>query len=186
MATRTQSTTVITEAALMVALAVLLSFIKFSGPWVAGGSVSLEMLPIIIFSLRRGIKWGVLAGVVYGFINFMISPIFLNPAQLILDYPLPFGLLGLAGIFVIKAEMTKGKKISLAAAATVIAVFGRFCSHYLSGITFYASYAPKGQPVAVYSLVYNLGYLLPSFIITLILLILLTVLSPVLVERKNR
>ncbi len=184
MASRTQSTTVITEAALMVALAVLLSFIKFSGPWIAGGSVSLEMLPIIIFSLRRGVKWGILAGVVYGFINFMISPIFLNPAQLLLDYPLPFGLLGLAGVFGIRSKMSKMHKVILVSAAALVAVFARFCSHYVSGITFYASYAPKGQPVALYSLIYNLGYLLPSFIITLILLILLTVLSPIFIERK--
>lgn len=181
---RTNSTVILTEAAILVALAALLSFVKFSGPWVAGGSVSLEMLPIIIFAIRRGVKWGVLAGVVYGFIGFYISPYFLNPAQLILDYPLPFALLGLAGLFVIRKEMTKGSRVTLVILAALLAVFARFCSHFLSGIIFYASDAPKGQPVALYSLIYNLGYLLPSFVLTLILLILLVVAAPTFIERK--
>ena len=186
MSQRTSSTVILTEAAIMVALAALLSYVKFSGPWVAGGSVSFEMLPLIVFAIRRGLKWGLLAGVVYGFIGFFLNPYFLNPAQLILDYPLPFGLLGLSGLFVIKKEMTKGSRVLLVILATLVAVFARFCSHYLSGIIFYASDAPKGQPVALYSLIYNLGYLLPSFIITLIILILLVIAAPNFIERKVR
>ncbi|WP_193441819.1 energy-coupled thiamine transporter ThiT, partial [Streptococcus suis] len=44
---------------------------------------------------------------------------------------------------------------------------------FLSGIIFYADYAPDGMPVWFYSFTYNISYILPSTAIASILLILL-------------
>ncbi|TCP29135.1 thiamine transporter [Scopulibacillus darangshiensis] len=186
MAERKANTKVLTEAALMTALAVLLGFIQIRGPWIAGGSVSLEMVPLILFSLRRGMKWGGAAGVIYGILDFLFHPFYMHPVQLLLDYPVPFGLLGLAGIFLVREKQSRGKKIILVFLATTIAVFARFLSHFVSGIVFYGSNAPEGQPVALYSFVYNIGYLAPSYIFVLIILILFMITAPRFVERQRR
>lgn len=177
---------ILTEAALMTALAVLLGFVQFRGPWVAGGSVSLEMIPLILLSLRHGVRWGLMAGVLYGLLDFIFTPFFLNPIQLLLDYLVPFGLLSLAGVFIIKSNQSKGIKITWVVLATTLAVFARFLSHFLSGIVFYAADTPAGQPVALYSFVYNIGYLLPSYILVLIVLILFIITAPQLIVRQSK
>ena len=55
---QSEKTTILVEGALMIALATVLSFTRvFTLPW--GGSVTLlSMLPIVLFSIRRGIKAG--------------------------------------------------------------------------------------------------------------------------------
>ena len=53
-------TKILVEGAVMVALATVLSFIRvFKLPW--GGSITLlSMLPIVLFSIRRGVSWGLI------------------------------------------------------------------------------------------------------------------------------
>ena len=57
------------EGAVMVALATVLSFIKIVHlPW--GGSVTLlSMLPIIVFSIKRGVANGLAASFVFALIQ---------------------------------------------------------------------------------------------------------------------
>src|SRR4029450_8981349 len=93
-----RDTRVLTEAALAVALAFVLGFVVlFKMPY--GGSVSLEMIPLILLALRQGWKVGVVAGAAYGLLDLAIDPFVVHPLQLVLDYPLAFGVLGLAGFF---------------------------------------------------------------------------------------
>ena len=89
---------IMTEIGMAVALAAILNFIPL---WrmAQGGSVSLEMLPILIIALRWGAGSGMMAGVVYGLVQLALGPFIIHPAQLVLDYPLPYMLVGLAGIF---------------------------------------------------------------------------------------
>ena len=89
---------VLTEAALAIALAFVLGLITlFRMP--LGGSISLEMVPLILLAVRQGWKVGMLAGAAYGLLNLAVSPIILHPVQVLFDYPLPFAALGLAGLF---------------------------------------------------------------------------------------
>ena len=89
---------IIVEIGLAVALAWALNFLKlWEMPY--GGSVALDMAPIMLLALRRGWKVGVLTGVLYGFANMLPRPFIVHPAQMILDYPLAFGLVGLSGLF---------------------------------------------------------------------------------------
>ena len=93
-----RDTRVLTEAAIAVALSFVLGlFVLFKMPF--GGSVSLEMIPLILLSLRQGRRVGVVAGATYGLLDLAIDPFVVHPLQLLLDYPLAFGVLGLAGLF---------------------------------------------------------------------------------------
>lgn len=83
-----RDTRVLTEAALAIALAFVLGLIKiFQMPF--GGSISLEMVPLILLALRQGPWVGIAAGAAYGFINLIMNPIILHPVQVLFDYPLP-------------------------------------------------------------------------------------------------
>ena len=150
---------VLTEAALAIALAFVLGLITlFRMP--LGGSISLEMVPLILLAVRQGWKVGMLAGAAYGLLNLAISPIILHPIQVLFDYPLPFAALGLAGLF---SPTVRG-----AIVGTIVAVLARFVAHFISGVAFFASYAPEGWNPYVYSVAYNAAYLVPSLIVALV------------------
>jgi len=160
----------ITEMSVAVALAVILNFMPL---WKMpqGGSISLEMLPILFIALRWGLKEGLLAGFVYGLLQLAFNPFIVHPVQLILDYPLPYMLLGVAGVFKKQAEKYKDKKINIyIISAVLLGGVLRIASHVLSGAIFFAQYAPEGTNVWVYSTVYNASYLIPSLIICYIVI----------------
>ena len=153
---------ILAEVAIFTALSTALSMIKI---WhmPQGGSITLaSMVPLMWLALRRGPKVGIFAGVIYGFVQLSILPEVYYPAQVLLDYPLAFGCIGLAGFF------NKQPIIGVA-----VAVTGRFIMHFMSGVIFFAKYAPAGIHPWVYSLVYNGSYLFIEFFISGFVLILL-------------
>ena len=159
-----RDTRVLTEAALAVALSFVLGFIVlFKMPF--GGSVSLEMIPLILLSLRQGWRVGIVAGAAYGLLDLVIDPYVVHPLQLLLDYPLAFGALGLAGLF---KPTVRG-----AVLGATVAVFARFVCHFLSGVIFFVSYAPVGWNPYLYSAAYNVTYLAPSLAIAIVVTVVL-------------
>lgn len=155
---------VLTEAALAIALAFVLGLITvFKMPF--GGSISLEMMPLILLALRQGPWVGIISGAVYGLLDLVVDPFIVHPVQVLFDYPLAFGALGLAGFF---QPTVRG-----AVLGTIVAVFARFVCHFISGFVFFASYAPKGWNPLIYSAAYNAAYLVPSLIISLIVVVVL-------------
>jgi thiamine transporter len=84
------------------------------------------------------------------------------PAQIILDYPLAFGALGLAGAF--KQHPMVGVSVG---------ILGRFICHFVSGVVFFGEFAWTGWNVYAYSAAYNLSYLLPEFAIDVFIIYLL-------------
>lgn len=150
---------VLAETAIFVALATALSFvIVYTLP--QGGSITLaSMVPILWLAFRRGPKIGVIAGVLYGLIQFAVLP-YIAPVpyaiiQVLLDYPLAFGVLGLAGFFAKRSVL-----------GTVVGISGRFIMSFISGVVYWAPvYAPTLNPFA-YSAVYNGSYLLPELLIS--------------------
>jgi thiamine transporter len=155
-------TRVLAEMAIAIALATVLSYIKiFSMPY--GGSVTLgSMVPILLISFRRDVKIGVITGVIYGLVQMILDGWFYSPVGMALDYPIAFGVLGLAALF--KKQPILG---------VVIAMVGRFLSHFISGVVFFGIYAPEGMSPVLYSAIYNGGYMLPELIISAILIYLL-------------
>jgi len=159
-----RDTRVLTEAALAIALAFVLGLIKvFQMPF--GGSISLEMIPLILLALRQGPVVGVVTGAAYGLLNLAVGPVVVHPVQVLFDYPLAFGALGLAGFF---RPTVRG-----AVAGAAVAVLARFVCHFVSGVVFFASYAPEGWNPYVYSGAYNAAYLVPSLVIALVVVVVL-------------
>ena len=158
----TFSTKIIAEIVVFVSLATVLSYIKiFSLP--QGGSVTAaSMAPIIWLALRRGPKVGLFAAAVYGLVQLVIGPYIFHPAQVLLDYPIAFGMLGLAGFFQKRPFL-----------GVNVGIIGRFLAHFFSGIIFFADYAPEGMHPAIYSAVYNGGYLLVELVISIYVVYLL-------------
>ncbi|MBR1931236.1 MAG: energy-coupled thiamine transporter ThiT [Lachnospiraceae bacterium] len=145
-----------------VALAMVTSMIKlFALPM--GGSVTLlSMLFIVLIGYWYGPYVGIMTGMAYGLLQFVLEPIFYTVPQMLVDYPLAFGALGLAGFFYKKKF---GLQIGY-----VAGVIGRFVFAFLSGVLFFAAYAPEGMNAALYSMLYNGSYLLAEAVITLIII----------------
>ena len=161
------NTRMLAEAGIMLAMAVILSeFVKpFEMP--QGGSVTLGgMVPIFIFAFRWGGKKGLLVGAVFGILDMIISFYPAHPVSILLDYPLAFAMLGLAGFF---KKSNAGYICGIATGIT-----GRFIMHVISGVVFFASYAvEKGQAPLLYSIGYNAPYLGVEMVITIILSLLI-------------
>lgn len=128
-----------------------------------GGSVTLfSMLFIVLIAYWYGLKAGLMVGVAYGLLQLVIDPYIISFPQMLCDYPLAFGALGLAGIF-------SNKKYGLQI-GYVIAVLGRYVFAVISGVVFFADYAKEGMSPLTYSLAYNGAYLGAEAAITLVLI----------------
>lgn len=149
-------------SAVAIAIAVVCSMIKlFEMPM--GGSVTLlSMLFVVLIAYWYGPYVGIMTAVAYGLVQFVMEPIFYTLPQMLLDYPLAFGALGFAGFF-------NKKKFGLQI-GYLVGVLGRFFFSVISGVIFFASYAPEGMNPWVYSILYQGSYLLPEAIVTLILI----------------
>lgn len=152
------NTKVITYGALALAIAFALSYIRLLR-LPNGGTITLaSMLPIFVFAYMYGPRAGITVGLCYGLLQAFQDWFVVHPVQFILDYPLPFALLGLAGLF--RKNLYAGALVGTGA---------RLICHFLSGVVFFAEYA-NGQNVYQYSLLYNMSYLLPEAIICLVVL----------------
>jgi len=154
-------TKVLAEGTVVVALTVILKDIL--PPIVQlpqGGSVSAAgMVPLLWFSLRRGLRSGLEAGAVYGLVNMALGGYVVDPVQALLDYPIAFAALGLAGMF---------RKHSVIGVA--VGIFGRFLAHFVSGVWFFWMYAPEGMNPIVYSAIYNGSYLGVELVVSAVII----------------
>jgi len=155
-------TKVLTEAVDVIALTFILKDLLppiYHLPY--GGSITIAgMVPLLWFALRRGLPFGVTAGAIYGLVHVALGGYVLNPVQALLDYPLAFGALGLAGLF---------KKYPLLGVGT--GIIGRFIFHFISGVVFFWMYAEElGMDPVLYSAIYNGTYLIGEFLISAIVI----------------
>lgn len=150
-------------SAVAMALAMITSFIKlFEAPM--GGSVTLfSMLFICLIGYWYGVGTGLITGVAYGFLQLISDPYIISFPQMITDYILAFGALGLSGLFCDKKNgLIKGY---------IAGVVGRYFFAFLSGLIFFASYAEgSGMNAPLYSLAYNGFYLGCEALMTIIVL----------------
>ncbi len=151
-------------SAMAIALAFVTSLIKmFDLPM--GGSITLcSMLFISLIGYWYGLRTGLIAAIAYGLLQLLSDPYVILPAQLIVDYLLAFGALGLSGIFSkSKNGLIKGY---------IVAVLGRYLFAFISGVMFFGEYASYYDMTSVplYSLAYNGMYLIPEAIITVAIL----------------
>ena len=167
-------------AGVLIALGTALSFVKvFDLPY--GGSITLcSMLPVMLFSYRAGIKWGLGAGFTFSVLQLLFGLDALKGisgatvvGSIFLDYLLAFTVLGLAGMF-------RGRIKNHPAAFTLgclVAGLLRYVCSFLSGWILWGEFADvnfspvlagmSGQQLACfYSLVYNGSYMIPEILVT--------------------
>lgn len=176
----------IAEIGLSLALFIVFAMVKITLPAnFAGGSISLSMLPLVVLALLRGPKVGLLAGLLAGTLDYILEPYAVSFVQVLLDYPLAFTLVGLAGIFskqIFKAHKD-GKTILVlfgVAIATFLGGMARFIAHFISGVVFFSENAPAGQNILLYSFGYQVTYMLPSIVAVIILSVIIV---PILIGR---
>ena len=169
------STKILAEIIVFSALSgALYVFRPFSLPY--GGSVTLgSMIPVMWLSIRRGVRVGIIGGVVFGilalFIDMLLvgaANIIASPVQVIFEYPVAFGVLGITGIF-------HKKTVGFAVAGVGLSLFIKFIIHYLVGafIWVYVYAFPPEWGQFLWPAVYNGSFLMVEFIISSILMALL-------------
>ncbi|AUD13357.1 MULTISPECIES: energy-coupled thiamine transporter ThiT [unclassified Planococcus (in: firmicutes)] len=174
------------EIAIFAALGFVLDFIAFRMP--QGGSVSLVMIPIVLMAFRRGVAAGVVTGLLVGLLQIVTGFISVAPLsfgfvvmQVILDYLLAYGVVGLAGMMrgryleAVEAKKT-GKIIVMVALGVLIGSFLRYVIHVITGILFFGMFADGN--VFIYSAVYNATYMIPVAIVAAIVCSLLFITAP--------
>ena len=150
--------------AMSIALGTVLSLVKIVDfPW--GGSITLlSMFVIVLPGYFYGLGAGLITGLAYGALQLIIDPYVIFPIQLVVDYFLAFGALGLSGLFAnAKNGLVKGY---------ITGVMGRYVFVVISGWIFFGEYAWEGWAVLPYSLVYNGIYIFAEAIITVIIIML--------------
>ncbi len=156
------NTRALTYAGICIAISYALSYIKiFDGP--QGSSITLaSMLPIMIYSYIFGAKKGVLAGAVYGVLQCLQDPQIYEPLQVLLDYPIAFSAIGLAGIFN-GAKFLKGNKLFEIVLGAIVGGFARYFASVLSGYFVFYSWSTMDSSL-LYSIVYNSAILIDAVI----------------------
>lgn len=138
------------NAALCLALAFVLSYIKLFDLPQGGAVTAASLLPIVAFAYSYGLAPGLVVGVAYGLLQMIQDPWIVTPVQAILDYPLAFACIALAAV-ARKLPDSWGWLAGMALAAV-----GRFVCHTLTGVVFFAEYAEgTGMTPFVYSVSYN-------------------------------
>lgn len=127
-----------------------------------GGSITLfRMFFISFIGYLYGTKAGIITGVAYGILDFILEPYAIDIIQPLLDYPVAFGCLGLSGFFSkSKYGILKGY---------IVGVTGRYICHVLTGIIYFHDYAGRQNPI-IYSLTYNASYIVPEAVLTVLVL----------------
>ena len=140
----------IANAALCLALAFVLSYIKLFDLPQGGAVTAASLLPIIAFAYSYGLAPGLVVGVAYGLLQMIQDPWIVSPVQAILDYPLAFACIALAAV-ARKLPDSWGWLAGIALGGV-----GRFVCHVLSGVVFFAEYAEgTGMSPLGYSVSYN-------------------------------
>jgi len=149
--------------AMCIALAFLLNQVSlFRMP--QGGSITpASMLFIALAGYWLGPVYGILAGVSKGLLDTLTGAYVIHPIQYLLDYPLAFGMLGVAGFF---RKWKYGLQIGF-----FVGVMGRLLMVFLSGVVFFADIAGTGLVAsAIFSFVYNITYIGPELLVSMVII----------------
>ena len=147
------------------------------GVFINGGSIGFAMIAVIIISYRRGWLVGICTGLIMGALDLATSAYILHPAQLALDYILPYAVVGVGGLFkpLFDKSETKKARIGFLILGTIVGGFAKLLSHYLAGIIFWANpdyfaWGLNNMNVALYCFIYNFAFIGPSIVLTSALL----------------
>ena len=159
----------LTEGAILIAVAEILSFLPlYKLPW--GGSIDFAMLPILLFCTR----WSFGPGMLVSFAHAILQTLFeggiaIGWESILGDFLIAYAVLGFAGLF--RGRFCLG---------TVVACTLRFLVHYVVGATIWGAYMPEtffGMTMTTpwfYSALYNGAYMLPDLVLIIAVYFLLS------------
>lgn len=163
---------ILCESAIMVALALALSYIEIK-LWANGGSIDLVMIPIFVLSFRRGAGWGMGAGLAFGVLKCLMGEGLAYGWQaMILDYAVAYMVVGLCGIW------KNPKSLKSIVAGVTLGSGARLLVHFISGIVIWGEWMPESfmgmnmSNIWVYSILYNGSYMLVCYALALVVLLL--------------
>ncbi len=183
--TSKQKLIILCECAILVALSTVLSTVCKIWESPLGGSVTLlSMLPIMLISMRHGLKWGFGSAFVYSVIqlitglnSFSYIPTTIGViCSVVFDYIVPFTALGIAGIFIKDTYQSKKSEFLRIIAGMALAICIRFLSHFFVGSLLWYEITKEGQwndyvnkyGMWMYSFIYQLLYLGPDSLLVFI------------------
>ncbi|WP_029232391.1 energy-coupled thiamine transporter ThiT [Butyrivibrio sp. VCB2006] len=141
----------ITVSALCLALAFVLSNIKLFKLPMGGSFTVFSMFFVTFIGYLYGPRVSISAAFAYGLLQMIADPYIISIPQMLCDYILAFTALGLAGFFHnTKWGIYKGY---------LVGVLGRYFFAVLSGVIFFADYAPENMSPLAYSMAYNAIYI---------------------------
>lgn len=169
------TTRMLTESALMIAVATVLSMIKFDLPF-GGGVTLVSMLPLILISHRWGWKWGLMTAFVYSLIQLLLgldnvgyATSFVQALGVIfLDYVIAYTVIGLSGFY----DGPLGKTQKSVAVGIAVSFVLRFVCHLISGAWIWGAWVPETFMNMTmtnpwqYSFLYNGWYMLAELVLT--------------------
>lgn len=186
----------LTEAAIMIAFAFVLSNIRlFQLP--NGGSVTPgSMVPILLYAIRwtkrkkagdvdeqfgnvffKSLGICLVVAAVEGALQFILGPKWsMHPVSILFDYVVAFGFLGFAGVF--------GKKTFGVISGVVISVFLRYVCHVISGAIVFYEYAGTQNPW-IYSIIYNGSFMSLELLVTVLITVALVQVPSILYPKED-
>ncbi|MGK0552174.1 energy-coupled thiamine transporter ThiT [Enterococcus faecalis] len=180
------------EGTIVAAMAMALSFIpvQLSN---AALDLSLGLVPLVLYSYRRGLVPGITAGFIWGLLSIVLGNAmknFISVPQIIFEYPFAFAFAGMGGLFsnkirqAVSTESNKGA-ISYILLGSIVAVFARWFWHFWAGVFVWGAYAPKGMSPYWYSFIMNGASALINVLYVGIVLSLLVKVAPQLFVPKR-
>ena len=143
------------------------------GLFINGGSIGFAMIAVLIIAFRRGWLPAILTGLIMGLLDLATGAYILHPAQLLLDYVLPYALVGLVGFLKPLFDGTdeRKSKILWLISGTIIGGMLKFLSHYLAGVIFWANpenfaWNLNSMNPDLYCFIYNIAFIGPSIVLT--------------------
>lgn len=162
----------LTEGAVMIALATVLSMIKLADFPYGGSITAASIFPIAVVAYRHGTLFGLACATVYGGLQQLLGLNTLSYftswqsilAIILLDYVIAFAACGLAGVF----RKVNCKPCLKMTCGVVLACTVRYLCHVISGCTVWAGLSIPDSAALTYSLAYNATYMIPETLIAAI------------------
>lgn len=172
----------LTESAIFIAIATVLSMIKIDLPF-GGGVTIVSMLPLVLISHRWGWKWGVLTAFVYSLIQQLlgldnlqyVTGVVMVIGLILLDYVIAYTVIGLSGVM--DNLLGKGRKALFLGILVTFTL--RFACHLVSGAWIWGEWAEdvfmniNMSGPWMYSFFYNGWYMLAELVMTEVVAMLL-------------
>lgn len=164
------------EGTIIAALAIILSLIPTNiGP---SFTVSLGMVPLMLYAFRRGFIPAVYAGFLWGILHFVIGNAYiLSPLQGFIEYFIAFAFAGFGGLFATKiqsiSQTDNPVKLNLyIVLGTFFGTMARFFWHFVAGYYFWGSYAPEGTGALLYSFITQiLSGVITAIVVSILLIV---------------